>query len=76
MYVFSLLRRGSMFILSEEQFKWLLSFGGFNISRLSAKDNEISMLGDFLVVEMQQNVSTNLNLNLNHHTYIHRHWCW
>lgn len=42
---YSLLRRGSMYILSEEQFKWLLTFGGFNVNRLSAQDNEISILG-------------------------------
>lgn len=45
LFCFSLLRRGSMFILSEEQFKWLLTFGGFNVNRLSAKNNEISILG-------------------------------
>ncbi|XP_031620489.1 methyltransferase-like protein 9 [Contarinia nasturtii] len=39
-----LLRRGSMFILSEEQFKRLLTFGGFNVNRLSAINNEISIL--------------------------------
>lgn len=34
-----------MYILSEEQFKWLLTFGGFNVNRLAAQDNEISILG-------------------------------
>lgn len=43
---YSLLRRGSMYILSEEQFKWLLTLGGFNVNRLSAQNNEISILGD------------------------------
>lgn len=40
----SLLRRGSMFILSEEQFKRLLLFGGFDVHRLSALTNGINIL--------------------------------
>lgn len=39
-----LLKRGSMFILSEEQFKNLLTAGGFNANFLSARNNEITIL--------------------------------
>lgn len=39
-----------MFILSEEQFKRLLTFGGFNVNRLSAINNEISILGTYLFI--------------------------
>lgn len=39
-----LLKRGSMFILSEEQFKNLLMVGGFNVNSLSARKNEITIL--------------------------------
>lgn len=40
----SLLKRGSMFILSEEQFKNLLMAGGFNAEFLSIHNNEITIL--------------------------------
>lgn len=40
----SLLKRGSMFILSEEQFKNLLTAGGFNVAALSSPNNEITIL--------------------------------
>lgn len=43
-YIFSLLKRGSMFILSEEQFKNLLLAGGFNVASLSSPNNEITIL--------------------------------
>lgn len=43
-FTYSLLRRGSMFILSEEQFKRLLLHGGFDIHRLSASKNGINIL--------------------------------
>lgn len=40
----SLLRRGSMFILSEGQFKRLLHHGGFDINLLTASTNGINVL--------------------------------
>lgn len=43
-FLFSLLKRGSMYILSEEQFKQLLLNGGFDVHRLSAGSNEITIL--------------------------------
>lgn len=53
--IFSLLRRGSMFILSEEQFKWLLTLGGFNVNRLAATNNEISILGNLKILKFYEN---------------------
>lgn len=42
--ILRLLKRGSMFILSEEQFKILLMSGGFDVNALAAPDNEIKIL--------------------------------
>lgn len=52
-----------MYILSEEQFKWLLTLGGFNVNRLSASNNEISILGRPLIRRLHNQYILNTMAN-------------